>query len=532
MIDQENKSQASQNQANPNRVIIFDTTLRDGEQSPGASMNIREKIEVGHQLARLGVDVIEAGFPITSPGDFEAVQQIAREIEGPTICALARTLEKDITRAGEAVAPAKNRRIHTFIATSDVHVEKKLRMSREQVIQNAAAAVRLARTFTDDVEFSCEDAGRTDWDYMVEVLTAVIEAGATTLNIPDTVGYCVPEQFGKCIEYVRSKTPGIENCIVSVHCHNDLGMAVANTLAGLRHGARQAECTVNGIGERAGNASLEEIVMMLRVRKDYWGLETGIKTEEIYRASRMVSRITGVRVQPNKAIVGANAFAHEAGIHQAGVIRARETYEIMVPEHVGWIGESMVMGKHSGRNALAKRLEALGFTDLSKEDLERAYERFKKLCDLKKEVFDEDLLAIVEDEVLQAQPEYKLLDLQVQAAMNQPPQVYLKVAASDGAIREARCREGDGQVDALYRALDSLTDFEVQLLDYSIDSVTSGKDAQGRVKVRMMVGGREVKGIGIATDVIVASALAYLSAVNRYLILEQIHKNGTATREP
>ena len=528
MTDQINK-----NQANPNRVIVFDTTLRDGEQSPGASMNIREKIEVAHQLARLGVDVIEAGFPITSPGDFEAVNKIAQEITGPTICGLARAVEKDVARAGEALAPAKNRRIHTFIATSAIHVEKKLRMTRDEVIQNAAAAIRLARTFTDDVEFSCEDAGRTDWDYIVEVLTAAIEAGATTLNIPDTVGYCVPEQFGRCIEYVRSKTPGIEKCIISVHCHNDLGLAVANSLAGVRNGARQVECTINGIGERAGNASLEEIVMMLRVRKDYWGLETGIKTEEIYRTSRMITRITGMRVQPNKAIVGANAFAHEAGIHQAGMMRDRETYEIMVPEHVGWIGESMVMGKHSGRNALAQRLEALGFADLGKEDLDRAYDRFKQLCDVKKEVFDEDLLAIVEHEILQATPEFKLLDMQVQASMNGAPRVTVKVATAGGETREARCNEGDGQVDALYRALDSLTDFDVQLLDYSIDSVTSGKDAQGRVKVRMMINGREARGIGIATDVIVASAQAYLSAINRYLILEQIHKNGgVVSREP
>jgi len=510
-----------------NRVIIFDTTLRDGEQSPGASMNIREKVELAHQLARLGVDVLEAGFPITSHGDFEAVQRIAAEVRGPTICGLARTVEKDVARAGEALAGAPKRRIHTFIGTSDVHMEKKLRMTRDEVIKNAAMAVKLARTFTDDVEFSCEDAGRTDWDYMVEVLIAAIEAGATTLNIPDTVGYCVPEQFGRCIAHLREKTPGIEKCIISVHCHNDLGMAVANSLAGVQNGARQVECTINGIGERAGNASLEEIVMMLRVRKDYWGLETGIKTEEIYRTSRMVSRVTGMRVQPNKAVVGANAFAHEAGIHQAGVLRDRTTYEIMASEHVGWIGESMVMGKHSGRNALAKRLEALGFAELSKDDMERAYERFKQLCDVKKEVFDEDLLAIVEDEILQSTPEFKLVDLQVRASMNEPPSVTVKVACgAAGEIRTAECREGDGQVDALYRALDQLTDYEVKLLDYSIDSVTAGKDAQGRVKVLSRIDGREVKGIGVHTDVIVASALAYLSAINRYRLLREIHKNG------
>jgi 2-isopropylmalate synthase len=404
-----------------NRLIVFDTTLRDGEQSPGFSMNLKEKLEMANQLSRLGVDVLEAGFPITSPGDFESVSEISKQVEGPVICALARTLEKDIVRAGEALVPAKRKRIHTFIATSKVHVEKKLRMTREQVIKSTYDAVKLACTFTPDVEFSCEDAGRTDWDYMIEVLTAAIEAGATTLNIPDTVGYCVPEQMAGCIKYLREKTPGIEKCIISMHCHNDLGMAVANSLAGVSAGARQVECTINGIGERAGNTSLEEIVMMLNTRKDYWGLETGIKTEEIYRTSRMLTRITGIKVQPNKAIVGANAFAHEAGIHQDGVIKERTTYEIMMPEHVGWVGDSMVMGKHSGRNALGRRLTALGYANLGKEELDRAYERFKQLCDLKKEVFDEDLLAIVEEEVLRTTARYHLADMRIDAAMGKTP---------------------------------------------------------------------------------------------------------------
>ena len=514
-----------------NRVIVFDTTLRDGEQSPGCSMNIKEKIEIAHQLARLGVDVIEAGFPITSQGDFESVRRVAEEIQGPVICGLARTVEKDVVRAGEALEPAVRKRIHTFIATSKVHVEKKLRMSHAKVIQTAHDAIRLARTFTDDVEFSCEDAGRTDWDYMVEVLTAAIEGGATTLNIPDTVGYTVPEQFGDCIRYIREKTPGIENCIVSVHCHNDLGFAVANSLAGVHNGARQVECTINGIGERAGNASLEEIVMMLHVRRDYFGVETGIKTKEIYRASRMLSRITGVRVQPNKAIVGANAFAHEAGIHQDGMIKDRQTYEIMTPETVGWTGESMVMGKHSGRNALKQRLAALGFTDLTPEDLEHVYDRFKKLCDLKKEVFDEDLLAVIEDEVLHAEtPTYRLIDMDVKASHLAPPEVRVKVACGDEE-REAACHEGDGQVDALYRALDELTDFEIKLLDYGIESVTGGKDALGRVKLRMSIDGHEVKGIGVATDVIVASVQAYLNALNRFILIQGLN-NKTSDETP
>jgi 2-isopropylmalate synthase len=400
-------------------------------------------------------------------------------------------------------------------------------MTKDQVIRNAVNAVALARTFTDDVEFSCEDAGRTDWGYMVEILSAVIEAGATTLNIPDTVGYCVPEQFGDCIRHIRRHTTGIEDCIISVHCHDDLGHAVSNSLAGVRAGARQVECTINGIGERAGNASLEEIVMMLHVRKDYFGLETGVRTEEIYRSSRLLSRITGVRVQPNKAIVGANAFAHEAGIHQDGMIKDPGTYEIMRVSDVGWIGESMVMGKHSGRNALAQRLEALGLAGLSREDIDHAYNRFKELCDLKKEIFDEDLLAIVENEILQAAPTYRLIDLEVNASIGAPPRVRIKVACGDQGVREASCEEGDGQIDALYRALDQVIDYEVRLLDYSIESVTSGKDAQGRVKVRMQVDANEVKGIGVATDVIVASVRAYLNAINRHLILIEINNKNS-----
>ncbi|HOE96535.1 MAG TPA: 2-isopropylmalate synthase [Candidatus Sumerlaeota bacterium] len=517
----------------PQRVVIFDTTLRDGEQSPGFSMNLQEKLELAHQLARLGVDVIEAGFPITSPGDFEAVHAIAGQVHGPVICALARAVEKDILRAGEALAPAARKRIHTFIATSNIHVEKKLRMSREQVIETAFNAVKLARSFTDDVEFSCEDAGRTDWDYIVAVLTAAIEAGATTLNVPDTVGYTVPEQFGQCIRYVREHTPGIENCIISVHCHNDLGHAVANSLAGVRNGARQIECTINGIGERAGNTSLEEAVMMLHVRKDYWGLETGIRTEEIYRTSRLLSRITGVRVQPNKAIVGANAFAHEAGIHQDGVIKERTTYEIMHPADVGWLGEGMVMGKHSGRAALAARLEQLGIKGLSPEDITAAYERFKKLCDQKKTVYDEDLLAIVEDQVSLQRAIYRLVDLEASTSMRGGPRVRVAIAVGDaGEQHEALCTEGDGQVDALYRALDQLTPHTIKLLEYGIESVTEGKDALGRVMVKMNIDGDEVRGTGVATDVIVASAHAYLNALNRFEMLKEISERAASTATP
>ncbi|MBM3336002.1 2-isopropylmalate synthase, partial [Candidatus Sumerlaeota bacterium] len=363
------------------RVSIFDTTLRDGEQAPGFTMHKREKLAVAHQLARLGVDIMEAGFPIASPGDFDAVAAVAEEVKGPIICGLARTIEKDIEAAGRALAKAERRRIHTFIATSDIHVERKLRMSRDEVIARAVEAVKHARTFTDDVEFSCEDAGRTDWDYMCAVVEAAIEAGATTINIPDTVGYCTPWQFGECIRYIRQKTPNIRKAIISVHCHNDLGLAVANSLAGVLNGARQVECTINGIGERAGNASLEEVVMGLATRPDFYRCETAINTREIYRTSRLVSQATNVRVQPNKAIVGANAFAHEAGIHQDGVLKERTTYEIMTAESVGWTGESIVLGKHSGRHAFRKRLEAMGYSHLSPEQLEHAFNRFIELCD-------------------------------------------------------------------------------------------------------------------------------------------------------
>ena len=500
---------------NPKKVIIFDTTLRDGEQSPGCSMNVLEKVELSRQLARLKVDIIEAGFPITSQGDFEAVQRISEEVDGPIICALARTMEKDIIRAGQALKPTHNGRIHTFIGTSKIHVEKKLRMTPEEVIKNTVNAIQLAKTFTDDVEFSCEDAGRTDLGYIVEVLAAAIEAGATTLNIPDTVGYCVPNQFGECIAYVKAKTPGIEKCIISVHCHNDLGMAVANALSGILNGARQVECTINGIGERAGNASLEEIVMNLLIRKDYYGVETNINTQEIYRTSRMLSRITGVKVQPNKAIVGDNAFSHEAGIHQAGVLRDRETYEIIIPEDVGWVGESMVMGKHSGRNSLAVKLKSLGF-NLSEEDIDKTYKIFKDLCDRKKEIFEEDILTIVEHGVLQAEPKYKLLDLQVVASMNKLPRVAVELGHNKESCMASA--SGNGQVDAVYRALEIATGLTVKLVDYSIDGVTGGNDAQGRVSVRLKIKDNDFRGIGVATDIIIASALAWINAVNRYFL--------------
>ena len=378
------------------RVIIFDTTLRDGEQSPGATMNIKEKLEVAHQLARLGVDIMEAGFPISSEGDFEAVNAIAREVEGPTICGLARTQKPDIIRAGEALEPAKKRRIHTFIATSDIHMEKKLRMSREEVLESAFEAVKLARTFTDDVEFSCEDGSRTELDFMCQVVQQAVNAGATTINIPDTVGYATPEDYFNRIKYLRAHVKGIDDCVISVHCHNDLGLAVANSLAGVQAGARQIECTINGIGERAGNAAMEEIVMALRTRADYYDIGSKISTREIYKTSRLVSRMTGMRVQPNKAIVGANAFAHEAGIHQDGYLKEKSTYEIIDPKSVGVPEGKLVLGKHSGRHALKQRCESLGFT-LTKDELDIVYQRFTALADRKKGLLDEEIAGLIQE---------------------------------------------------------------------------------------------------------------------------------------
>jgi 2-isopropylmalate synthase len=503
------------------KVVIFDTTLRDGEQSPGATMNIKEKLEVAQQLARLGVDVMEAGFPISSQGDFDAVNLIAREVgayeDGPVICGLARANKLDVTRCGEAIAPAKRRRVHTFIATSDIHIEKKLRMTKEAVIESAYEAVKLARTFTDDVEFSCEDASRTDPEYMVKVLTAAVEAGATTLNIPDTVGYAVPEQYGALIKYLREHVKGSEKCIFSVHCHNDLGMAVANSLAGVINGARQVECTINGIGERAGNTSMEEIVMAIRTRRDFFHLDTNIRTQEIYKSSRLISRITGMRVQPNKAIVGANAFAHEAGIHQDGMIKDRATYEIMLPEDVGWIGESMVMGKHSGRAAFKQRLFALGFTSLNPEELNRAFRRFKDLCDLKKEVYDEDIYAIVEDEISKETDTYQLEHMRVETSTNGTPKADITIKRGEESS-SVTIDEGDGPIDALFKGLERLIPLRMRLLEYGLDAITAGKDAQGRVQVRLEIEGREVRGHGVHTDITVASVNAYLNAVNRYLI--------------
>ncbi|MCB2156398.1 2-isopropylmalate synthase [bacterium] len=506
------------------RIIIFDTTLRDGEQSPGCSMNLREKLAVAHQLARLGVDVMEAGFPISSPGDFESVHQIAKTVgvqdNAPTIAGLARARPKDIERCWEAVAPANKPRIHTFIATSPIHMEYKLRMEPAAVIKAAAEMVALARSLCEDVEFSLEDAGRTEWPFMVEITQAAIEAGATTINVPDTVGYCQPHQFAEQIRYLRENCPNIDQAIISVHCHNDLGLAVANSLAAVAEGARQIECTINGIGERAGNASLEEIVMNFKTRHDSFGIDTKVNTEEIYRTSRLVSDMTGSRVQPNKAIVGANAFAHEAGIHQDGVLKHAQTYEIMTPESVGWTGEGLVMGKHSGRHAFRMRVQGLGY-HLEEAEFESAFERFKEVCDKKKEVYEDDLIALVDEVLYKGSAKWELSSLNVMSGTG-------KIATATVCVNfdgDERCDAamGDGPVDATFQAIDRITDNDVKLVDYSLEAVTGGRDALGRVTVVIeREGQRQVRGRAVSTDVVLASAKAYINALNSLHVQESL----------
>jgi 2-isopropylmalate synthase len=497
-------------------IRIFDTTLRDGEQSPGCSMNLKEKLALARQLERLGVDVIEAGFPVASDGDFDSVQAIARELDHVIVCGLARTGTLDVERAGQAVESGKNPRIHTFIATSDIHLEYKLRMSREQVLEEVDRAIRQARTFVDDVEFSAEDATRSDRDYLVEVFSAAVAAGASTLNVPDTVGYTTPREYGELIAYLRehvegaSETSGI---IFSVHCHNDLGLAVANSLSAIRAGARQIECTVNGIGERAGNTSLEEIVMALKTRSDeFAGLETGINTVEIYPSSRLLSSVTGVQVQPNKAIVGDNAFAHEAGIHQDGVLKAAITYEIMTPESIGRASNELVLGKHSGRHAFRDRLLELGF-DIEGDNFERAFRRFKSLADAKKVIYNEDLEAIVSDSVQTIDDRYGFESLVLTCGSDLPPSARVRLQRDgDSVEREA---SGVGPVDAIFRAISELTKTSSELIQYQVHAVTAGLDAQGEVSVTIEEEGRRVIGNGVHEDVMVASAKAYVHALNK-----------------
>ncbi len=498
-----------------NKIIIFDTTLRDGEQSPGASLNTAQKIEIGRQLAKLKVDVIEAGFPISSPGDFEAVKLIAQEVKGPQICGLARAMEKDIDACWNAVKGSKRPRIHTFLATSDIHLKYKLKISREEALARAVSAVKYARRFCDNVEFSAEDAVRSDQEFLWQVVEAVIKAGATTVNIPDTVGYSIPAEFAVILTNIFNKVPNVDKAIISVHCHNDLGLSVANSLSAVAAGVRQVECTINGLGERAGNASLEEIVMAIKTRKDLFNVHTDIVTKEIYKTSRMVSTLTGIPVQPNKAIVGANAFAHEAGIHQHGVMAEKSTYEIMDAKSIGWQGAGLVLGKHSGRHALKQRLNTLGYT-FKEKDLDRISERFKVLADKKKEIFDEDLIAIVEDEISQVIPIYKLDYIHTVSGSQTIPTATIRLRKGDKIIQEAS--SGDGPVDATYKAIDRLTGMKCKLLEYGIRAISGGQDAQGEVIVRVSdAKGQVVTGQGASTDIIEASAKAYLNAVNRLL---------------
>jgi 2-isopropylmalate synthase len=498
------------------KLIIFDTTLRDGEQSPGASMTKDEKVRIAKALERMRVDVIEAGFPIASPGDFEAVQAVARTVKDSTVCGLARALEKDIDRAGEALKEAHSARIHTFIATSPIHMERKLRMTPDQVVEQAVWAVKRARRYTDNVEFSAEDAGRSEIDFLCRIFEAVIAAGAGTINVPDTVGYSLPQIFGETMRTLIERIPNADQAVFSVHCHNDLGLAVANSLSAVLNGARQVECTINGLGERAGNAALEEIVMTVRTRPDVFQCHTDLDTTQIVTCSKLVSNITGFPVQPNKAIVGANAFAHESGIHQDGVLKHRETYEIMRAEDVGWMRNRMVLGKHSGRNAFRARLDELGIVFESEEELNSAFARFKDLADKKHEIFDEDLQALVTDSGIEAENEIiRLVSLRVCSETGETPHAQV-IISLDGEERGA-CAEGGGPVDASFKAIDSVVESGSTLQLYSVNNITSGTDAQGEVTVRLEKGGRIVNGQGADTDIVIASAKAYINALNKLM---------------
>ena len=500
-----------------NHVYIFDTTLRDGEQSPGSSMNTEEKLILSRQLEKLGVDIIEAGFPIASEGDFDAVRQIARVIKKSQVAGLARANKQDIDRAWQAIKQAAQPRIHTFISSSDIHLKYQLKKSREQVLKEAVAAVKLARSYTDNVEFSPMDATRSDRDYLVEMVSAVIDAGAVTVNIPDTVGYTIPEEFGNLIAYLFANVKNMGNTIISVHCHNDLGLAVANSLAAIRNGARQVECTINGIGERAGNTAMEEIVMALATRRDLYGLHTRIKTEEIYKTSRLLTQITGVPVQPNKAIVGANAFAHESGIHQDGLIKEKITYEIMTPQSVGISDTHIVLGKHSGRAAVGQHLKKMGYI-LNDEQVKKVAERVKALADMKKDIYDEDMEAILYEEIYRGEDKYNLVYLNVVSGNVAISTATMEMQVGKEIVRKAGF--GNGPVDATFAAIRNITKTNYPLLKYVVNAITGGADAQGEVTVQLKFNGQSVVGRGAHPDVIVASAKAYINALNRLEFLK------------
>jgi len=495
-------------------LIIFDTTMRDGEQSPGAAMTRDEKVRIGKQLERLRVDVIEAGFAASSPGDFEAIRAVAATVKDSTVCSLARANDNDVRKAGEAVKGANSGRVHTFIATSPIHMQHKLRMEPDAVLEAAVRAVKLARQYTDDVEFSAEDAVRSDVDFLCRIFEATIAAGARTINVPDTVGYSVPDRWGQLFRELLTRIPNADKAVWSTHCHNDLGMAVANSLAAVMAGARQVECTVNGLGERAGNASLEEIVMAVKTRADIFPCTTRIDATQIVPASKLVSTITGYPVQPNKAVVGANAFAHESGIHQDGVLKHRETYEIMRASDVGWGANRLTLGKLSGRSAFKARLQELGIALASEEQLNAAFARFKELADKKREIFDEDIQALISDEAVAPEAEhYKLISLSARSETGEQPFARVVISAHGREVRaEAR---GDGIVDATFKAIESLVQSGAELLLYSVNNVTEGTDSQGEVTVRLSKAGRIVNGMGADTDIVVASAKAYVSALNK-----------------
>jgi 2-isopropylmalate synthase len=504
------------------RIIkIFDTTLRDGEQSPGASMNVEEKIQVARQLVKLGIDIIEAGFPFASPGDFEAVERIAAEVHGATLAGLARAREEDIRSAWEAIKDAPLKRIHTFHSTSDIHLKYQFKVSREEALKRSAEMVRLARSLTQDVEFSPMDATRTEPGYLFDVIDAVIEAGASTVNIPDTVGYTTPDEFGSLIRRISERIG--DRAVISVHCHNDLGLAVANSLAAILNGAGQVECTVNGIGERAGNCSMEEVVMGLLTRKDFFQATTGINTKEIIRTSRLVSRITGMPVQPNKAIVGANAFAHESGIHQDGLLKEKMTYEIIRPEDIGLKQTELILGKHSGRHAFKTRLTDLGY-ELSPEEIETAFQKFKHLADQKKYIFDEDIEALISEEVSKTPETYSLVDLSVSSGMKLKPSAAVKMRVDNSVVEEVG--HGDGPVDAAYRAISSITGTKSSLLRFDVKGITGGTDALGEVIVTLEEDGRTVRGNGADTDIIIAAAKAYINGLNKLAVRRRIETKG------
>jgi len=504
------------------KIYIFDTTLRDGEQSPGASLNVKEKLEIAKQLARLRVDVIEAGFPISSSGDFEAVNLIAKKVKGPVICALARATIKDIDAAYNALKPAKKHRIHVFLATSKIHMKYKLKKAEDEIIKSAVKAVEYAKKYSEMIEFSPEDASRTDLEFLIRVVSEVINAGANVVNIPDTVGYAVPDEFGVLINTLKQEVTNIKDAIVSVHCHNDLGLGVANSIAALRNGAAQVECTVNGIGERAGNASLEEIVMAIDTRKDFLNFKTNIKTTQIYKTSRLVSKLTGMKIQSNKAIVGENAFSHESGIHQDGVLKKRTTYEVIDPKKVGFGESRIVLGKLSGRHAFKEKLKKLGFK-LGEKELDKAFKRFKKLADKKRKIFDEDLEAIIEEEVIQIPRTWSLDYIHTTSGSDTIPTATVRLEKEGKIFQDAAC--GDGPVDACYKTIDRITKVSCQLLSYDLNAVTGGKDALGEVTVKIKSSNLMVIGRGTSTDIIEASAKAYLNAINRlqYRKSKKIH---------